>query len=355
MPLELSSYDSLKAVIERISDSMSLPSGVTRYLMEWSEQKHWLTTPSRDEKEDSINYQSFEETFTMSDEDIIKRGVGTRQGDRTPSIKTRNLIIGWCAEEIIFYLLRKNPQINLVELIGTDRKRVLVLNYTPTDPDLMLELKIGKKLMVEVVSISKETSDNKVRIKYNKIKQNEKRFFSLKKSWIEYFLVPTIYIAVDMVSYNQASFILGGEDFYGNNNPYPFGGWENQLVVEFDTINKRLNCDSIQKLDLRDLQEKISKLILSNNPYMDLLVKKYGNFHYISDTRLRNELKKFTTLVAKFSMKVDEFRKKISYEESEFKDIISNLNSIEIDKTIQRKILTNLEKDVDMLFNKGRK
>lgn len=347
--LELSSYSALETVIKIISDNIFLPSDIRHHLMKWGRTKHWLRIPTPEENKRSLYHQSFRKTFAMSDEEIVKRGVGTRQGDRSPSIKTRNLIIGWCAEEIVTCLLKKHIQVKSIELIGADSERVLVLTYTPTDPDLMLNLSNGKKLMVETVSISKETSDNKVRIKYNKIKQNEKRFFSLKQDWRDYYLVPTIYISVDMVSRNPSPFILGGEDFCGKKTPYPFGGWENQLVLEFDTINQRLNYRAIQGLNLISMQKRITNRVLSNNPYMAMLVKHYGNIHLVEDRKKKNQLKKFTALVARLSTKLDELNKKISYEKSDLKRIFEDMKSFEIDEIVLKKIINKIERDISTL------
>lgn len=90
----------------------------------------------------------------------------------------------------------------------------------------------------------------------------------------------------------------------------------------------------------------------ANNPYTEILIIEYGNFHEIADNRTRNEIIKFANLVDKFSMKLDECRKKMSFEERDLKEILEKLKSREIDETLRDMTLPKVERDIEILLCK---
>jgi len=334
---DLSELTSLTTVIDFISSNISLPKNVANNLKNWSNTKHWLKNPDivPEEKKNTYNI-TYSNTFSMNDEDLLKLGLYSRRGDRSPSKKVRNLLLGWLSEQLIQILLKDNPQVKNIRLSGVDAQRILQLSRTPTDPDIEIILKNGKTIFVEVGCIGKETNDRKIRLKYNKVLQNEKRFFSLKSQWENYYLKPTIYISIDMISKNEKAYIIEGVDFYGKKFPYQFGGWENQLVLEYDIVNNRVNLEQLKTLNLVNFEKEVSQEILHRHPSMKIFTEKYGNIQILKEETTRNKLKKFATKALSISQKLEESRKRKILERNELENKIRDLELHNIDDTTKK-------------------
>ena len=204
---------------------------------------------------------TFKETFEMSLNDPIlaELKLGQRVGERSKLQKVRNLIIGWLAEEIAHQALKDNVYVKEIEPSGVDIQRTVELYRTPTDPDYRVQLKNGKILFVEVVSIGK-VGDGIIRLKYNKVKRNLMKYFGLSKGksvhWQEHFLNPCVYLCLDLISADAGNFILEGADFYTRQVPVRYAGWENQEVVVFDQ-QKRCSLPELLELNLEEIRENI--------------------------------------------------------------------------------------------------
>lgn len=323
---DLSELNSLSEVINIISSNISLPINISSHLKKWSKTKHWLKKPETiSAKERKNYYMTYSDTFSMNDEDLLELDLYSRRGDRTPSKKVRNLLLGWLSEQLILILLRENPQVKKIGLSGVDAQRILQLARTPTDPDLEVYLKNGKIIYIEVGCIGKKTSDGKIRLKYNKVLQNERRFFSLKSDWEKYYLKPTIYISIDMISKNENAFIIEGVDFYGKKFPYQFGGWENQLVLEYDTVNNRINLDLLKKINLSKLGNEITQEILYRHPIMKIFIKKFGSIQIYKKKAIKKQLERFANKILSISQKLEESRKRKILETNELQNQINEL------------------------------
>lgn len=249
---DLTRLATLDEVIDVISKNMKLPQKIVKHLKEWCYSPHLLKqgVPS-----------TFKETFEMSLNDPIlaELKLGQRVGERSKLQKVRNLIIGWLAEEIAHQALKDNVYVKEIEPSGVDIQRTVELYRTPTDPDYRVQLKNGKILFVEVVSIGK-VGDGIIRLKYNKVKRNLMKYFGLSKGksvhWQEHFLNPCVYLCLDLISADTGNFILEGADFYTRQVPVRYAGWENQEVVVFDQ-QKRCSLPELLELNLEEIRENI--------------------------------------------------------------------------------------------------
>jgi len=346
---ELSELSSLPEAIKIIKSNISLPKTLAKKLLEWSNIKHWLKQP----KEIGLKYKEkyfvpYSKTFSLNDSELIALELYSRRGDRTPSTKVRNLILGWLSEQLILIVLNENPFVQRIGFSGVDSQRILQLTRTPTDPDIEVALTNGKVLFIEVGCISKKTPEGKIRIKYNKVLQNEKRFFGRRKSWDKYFLKPTIYISIDMISKTPKAFIIEGVDFYGKKFPYQFPGWENQLVMEFDTINHRIDLDKLKNLNLIKLRDETFNEIIYRHPVMNKFIEKFGNFQDIKDELERKKLEKFANKILNLSQKFEEARKRKILERKEIMDDIKELEKLNLNNET-KEIINYLKKFINII------
>jgi hypothetical protein len=345
--IELSKLSTFNDVISYLAESQIIDDNLKLHIKKWGSHKHWLKSP-KSPLNKSLDYQSIAKTFSMTDDELIRRNIFTRQGDRSPSTKVKNLILGWLAEEIVAFYLSLNINISSVHFVGIDKKRVVAISSTPTDPDLLVELANGKKILVEVVSISKNAGDGNVRIKYNKIQQNVRRFFALKKTWNKYFGIPTVYIAVDMINPSSMPLILGATDFYGDSIPYPFGGWENQLVINFDIISGRFAYDDLKNMDLIKLMNDTSLSILKKNKYLSKVI----NVESILDQNISalavNDIN-FRNYLYRFQVKYDETMIMNSHAHHELTEILARLKQYSNKDTLSDPLLSQLETDINSI------
>jgi len=269
---DLTETSTLKEVIETVSKNLNLPNPIVKHLEKWGSSKHLL-------KEGVTS--TFRKTFEMKPNSLLlsKLKLGQRVGERTKLKKTKNLVIGWLAEEIASEVLRRNKFVRMIKPSGIDIERTVEIRMTPTDPDYRIQLRNSSVLFLEVASIGK-VGDGMIRLKYNKVKRNLMRFFGLSKGrsvhWPEHFLNPCAYLCVDLVSKNIGNFIIEGSSFYVDQSPNPYEGWENQEVVVFDT-QKRLTLNELKSFDMQRLRERIVKDVNEEFKRVSKAVKIFGN------------------------------------------------------------------------------
>ena len=270
---DLTELDTFDEVIKLTSKNLKLPRNVVKHLEKWANSPHLLKKNIR---------STFKRTFEMKPDNplLSELRLGQRVGERTKLKKVKNLIIGWLAEEVALEVLRNNKYVETIEPSGIDIERTVEIKMTLTDPDYRIKLRNASLLFLEVASIGK-IGDGIIRLKYNKVKRNLMKFFGLSKGrsvhWREHFFNPCAYLCVDLISDNMGkNFIIEGPDFYINQFPTPYEGWENQEVVVFDA-RKRLNLNELRNLDMRTLLKKMITDITGEFAVTNEAIKILGN------------------------------------------------------------------------------